>query len=641
MKRLIYAPKVWIFIRSSNLDGTILDVSSDIVRGSVTQKLGDVSTAQFELRNRYQKWLRTKKRSIDSQGGISTDNRIIFLPMDLITIWMQRIAGRPVQVFTGYLDSVPYYQSYPGNALFTASCTIKKMAYNWFDPGLPTFWDWVKDTPGWIVDFETGEFTNPGAVFQGHVVGDALEEGLKMNEAGFSDLLGRFLVEIAGWSPSDVIISGMNPEISDQAAKLFTKIDTRTKKNLKELGEFMQQYLGILGYTGEDLSLTDGSEESKGGASGGRGTSGGYGEGSRAVESSSGVPTKAPATRVAQDLRDVADNHNLPPEMLVFGALIYTRLDPHYNKPQETGDNRWGFGMFAQRPGGPVPEEKMYGPTSQIMPPTRQMEVDGVAITDLIQDYSIAADVFAKRLNSAAAQGSWTSLAKRGDVASMVKWMEKANGYTIISNGDYGTLYAQAQQLVGSGITRMPWDTPSLDIDAFNTSVAERIVTDVLDIQEQSVVSSFYQDADPSISKAILKAKNVSSNLKVSSLPGLRSNQVFISGNPQDLANLYNSMKGDKSNAIVQASIKGQDFVLRNGTPSQLPDKGTLYGNGIVITTQTIDPAEHGRGEGAAGATAQSSQTSASDVGGDVGEEDARINPGPEGTLTLKELAAF
>jgi hypothetical protein len=61
----------------------------------------------------------------------------LFSPMDPITIYLQRVRGRPVRVFTGFLDRTPYLQLYPGVIQLKASCTLKRLLYTYFDPALP------------------------------------------------------------------------------------------------------------------------------------------------------------------------------------------------------------------------------------------------------------------------------------------------------------------------------------------------------------------------------------------------------------------------------------------------------------------------------------------------------------------------
>jgi murein DD-endopeptidase MepM/ murein hydrolase activator NlpD len=124
MRRLVYAPRAYAFIKNS--DGEIRDVSKYITSGSVTRLLMQVSSAELTLRN--PKMIFTTP---DSKGGVA------FSPMDPITIFLKRVHGRPVRVFTGFLDRVPYITLYPGTVQLRASCTLKRLLYTFFDPALP------------------------------------------------------------------------------------------------------------------------------------------------------------------------------------------------------------------------------------------------------------------------------------------------------------------------------------------------------------------------------------------------------------------------------------------------------------------------------------------------------------------------
>src|SRR3982751_4709290 len=169
MRRLTYAPKAYVFVHSTT-QGRIYNLSPDVVSGQVTRNVDQESTAQVILRNRYKKWLR------DPDNGKS-----ILLPMDMITIWLQRIAGKPIQVFTGYLDTVPYYQMYPGNCTISATCTLKKLANTYFDPGTQFFQNWIKHISGWFIDTTTGQAQNPFA----QKVVDPNNPNQKINDGGF------------------------------------------------------------------------------------------------------------------------------------------------------------------------------------------------------------------------------------------------------------------------------------------------------------------------------------------------------------------------------------------------------------------------------------------------------------------------
>ena len=135
MQRLVYRPKVDVFVKS---DTGIINLSSHVVRGSVTRKIDQVSTANIEFRN-------PNKIFTPEKGSP------LIHPMDPIVIFMQRLNNRPVQVFTGYVDSSPYFALRPtGNLSLSASCTLKRLLYTYYDPGLKFFHKFIQ-AQGWTV----------------------------------------------------------------------------------------------------------------------------------------------------------------------------------------------------------------------------------------------------------------------------------------------------------------------------------------------------------------------------------------------------------------------------------------------------------------------------------------------------------
>lgn len=140
MKRFVYAPDVQVYI--STQDHGIVDVSGDVVNGSVNRVLNAASTATLTLNSPNRKYLR------------------IFRPMDRIAIYLTRI--KPVLVFTGYLDRSPLDQLYPGPITLNASCPIKRLLYTFWDPALSYTQSWFA-AHGWSWDVGTGQiFPPPG-----------------------------------------------------------------------------------------------------------------------------------------------------------------------------------------------------------------------------------------------------------------------------------------------------------------------------------------------------------------------------------------------------------------------------------------------------------------------------------------------
>lgn len=115
MQTLVYAPEVSAHIYSRLLDTTI-DVSKDIVRGSVTRVVDSCSDFALTLRN--------------DQGQYNK----ILSRNDRIIIWLKKTKW--VQVFSGYLTEVPYLDVYPTDCEIKGLCTIKRIRDYFWDPGL-------------------------------------------------------------------------------------------------------------------------------------------------------------------------------------------------------------------------------------------------------------------------------------------------------------------------------------------------------------------------------------------------------------------------------------------------------------------------------------------------------------------------
>ena len=124
MKTLVYAPETKIYILHN---GVQYDVSADLVRGWVDRKENSASTLYFALAN--------KPLSPGGQPRYNAGQPFAFSRMDVVTVYMKRT--RMIQVFTGFLDQIPYRQLYPGVAEFRATCTLKKLLHTWWNPGTP------------------------------------------------------------------------------------------------------------------------------------------------------------------------------------------------------------------------------------------------------------------------------------------------------------------------------------------------------------------------------------------------------------------------------------------------------------------------------------------------------------------------
>lgn len=250
MKRLVYSPKINSYIKA---DSGIYDVSEYITEFSINRKVNQVSSAELTLRNPYFKW--TNHAYTDSITG---ERKVgpIFHPMDPITIILTRLQGRPVQVFTGYCDQTPYLQLYPGTVPLTASCTLKKLQYTYFDAGLPFMREFLEQN-GWLPN-EDGSIVKPKAEEEALNKETAKEtnEGVRFGDSGIGGLLFNVLKDIGGWPEESIYIQDMPPSVITLISNLFELFKKEDEQASEELEELLKKIVG----TATLSEQTEGSE---------------------------------------------------------------------------------------------------------------------------------------------------------------------------------------------------------------------------------------------------------------------------------------------------------------------------------------------------------------------------------------------
>lgn len=237
--RLIYAPKVYAYTKAQN--GVTYNLTSYITAGEVQRKINQVSSATITLRN--------PNKVFTGGGGASR----AFHPMDPITIYLERISGAPVRVFTGYLDTTPYYQMYPGTITLQASCTLKRLLYSFFDPSLPyviaffTKYGWVNTGSGSIIS--SSAFSSGGASQASVTSGD--KPFTDLQDGSLGNLLWAILYEIGQWQDSNIYIenlpSGANG-IASRMQALMQSIDSSQAQAATDFTSFLENVIGASSY---------------------------------------------------------------------------------------------------------------------------------------------------------------------------------------------------------------------------------------------------------------------------------------------------------------------------------------------------------------------------------------------------------
>ncbi len=258
MKRLVYSPKVTCMImRDSALRGRkpkdigkieefLIDISDDIVSGTVNRRLNSMSDIQLVLQNKNGRYTQTK----------------IIQPMDRIILRMSRV-GSPFLVFSGFVDDAPFYQLYPGTVTISASDTLKLLHNTYFDPGLLSMQQWFTKH-GWTYDAASGALTT------------TKNQGLgNLDQYGsMHDLIFAMLTEIAQWPDDAIQIYDLPKSFIKAIGQLFVDVSTESEAAYEESVKLLDALYGGLGSTSGEVpdpggSTTPGATGSPGNPTGG------------------------------------------------------------------------------------------------------------------------------------------------------------------------------------------------------------------------------------------------------------------------------------------------------------------------------------------------------------------------------------
>ncbi len=243
--RRVYSPKVYAFTK--NAQGEILNISPYVVSGEIIRNINQPSTASLVLRN-------PQKIFTTPANGVAIH------PQDPITIYMDRLAGYPVKVFTGYLDQTPYLQLQPSVVQLQATCTLKRLLYSFFDPSLPYMISFFEKY-GWV---NTGQ----GSIIAQSSYGanNLKQNGNQLANSSISRLLWGILYDIGDWDDTNIYIepipTGANG-IVNRVLSLMQNFNEADPEAIGYLDQFFNSLLGAGGNT-SNISTTSTSLDGKG-----------------------------------------------------------------------------------------------------------------------------------------------------------------------------------------------------------------------------------------------------------------------------------------------------------------------------------------------------------------------------------------
>lgn len=198
-KTLVYSPDVRAVVLSR---GEEIDLSPDLVRGVLQREGEGVSFFSAVLANK----------------GLRYTNRL--QRNDPIVVFFRRLGW--LQCFAGYLNSVPVVNLYPGTVKISASCTLKRLKYTYWDPGLTASMA-LFDQMGISLANQPGG-AQPNA-------GDAADLN---KDAGLGHMLQNLLVKVGGWTQDQIIVQDFPTAFVDYVAKATEGADGRQAEAIKK-----------------------------------------------------------------------------------------------------------------------------------------------------------------------------------------------------------------------------------------------------------------------------------------------------------------------------------------------------------------------------------------------------------------------
>jgi murein DD-endopeptidase MepM/ murein hydrolase activator NlpD len=189
MPTLIYSPGIRCYIESEKHG--VIDVSGDLTGGTMVRRSDGVSTFDFTLMN--------ARRKYDG----------VFMPNDRIVVFMRRVAW--VRTFTGLLNSVPLKTAWPREVPISASCSLKRLQY-WY-------WD---------------SFTAQSQT----MVMTALTQARKDVDGSILNVIQTVLEKVVGWPRSKVHIGKIPQDWYEIVVKMAQQADVWTEESDRLAAEY-------------------------------------------------------------------------------------------------------------------------------------------------------------------------------------------------------------------------------------------------------------------------------------------------------------------------------------------------------------------------------------------------------------------
>ena len=191
MSTLLYNPGVRIAL-DTRAYGPI-DVTEDIESGQLTLNENSFHSLSFTL---------------SSRGGKYVNK---LTPNDRVVVQMKRVTW--MQVFTGYLDTVPYFSTFNRSVTVNATCTMKRILYHYWDPGLPAAVDLLFNA---LNTEAGGQSSSP--------------------DAGMTNVIQQVLTQVVGWDSAQIHVGIIPKKFLSSIAGIWSEVESSVTNSLSNIG---------------------------------------------------------------------------------------------------------------------------------------------------------------------------------------------------------------------------------------------------------------------------------------------------------------------------------------------------------------------------------------------------------------------
>lgn len=293
MPTLLYQPGIRVYIHSAK--GGVIDVSEDLVQGTMVRRSDGVSTFDFTITN--------PRRVYDG----------IFAPNDRIVVLMKRVTW--MRVFTGLLNSVPLMSIWPRDVNLRASCSLKRLQYYYWDAYAPE-----------------------SITLLSQLSGTREEAGKASGDHGMGHIATEVLDKVVGWPKSKVHIGQIPKGWIDIAHQIAVDLQGPLANADKAANAVMSKMImGYVNGSGTSASVGDPSNMSAPAAMNGKLADGSYG----------GVPLKGDQLRNAETIWAVGKGMGMSDRDCTLALMCAMQESTLRNL---SGGDRDSVGLFQQRP---------------------------------------------------------------------------------------------------------------------------------------------------------------------------------------------------------------------------------------------------------------------------------------------------